>query len=154
MRFFNTAGPVNCQDHYCLPPLSRFDLPDILSLIAQKKYFVLHAPRQSGKTSCMLALRDHLNREGNYTALYINVESGQSARGDVGKGIKAVLSELGFQAERTLGDTTLRELINIGFLEFGENAAFKIILSNWCIRHEKPLVLCIDEIDALVGDTL
>ena len=154
MRFFNTAGPVNCEKHYCLPPLSRFDLPEILSLIAQEKYFVLHAPRQSGKTSCLLALRDHLNREGNYIALYINVESGQTARGDVRKGIKAILSELGFQAERTLGDATLRELINTGFEEFGENAAFKIILSNWCIRYEKPLVLCIDEVDALVGDTL
>ncbi len=154
MRFFNTAGPVNCDKHYCLPPLSRFDLPDILSLIAQEKYFVLHAPRQSGKTSCMLALRDHLNREGNNIALYINVESGQTARGDVRKGIKAILAELGFQAERTLGDATLRELINTGFEEFGENVAFKIILSNWCIRFEKPLVLCIDEVDALVGDTL
>ena len=154
MRFFNTAGPVNCEKHYCLPPLSRFDLPEILTLIAQEKYFVLHAPRQSGKTSCLLALRDLLNREGSYVALYINVEAGQAARGDVGKGMKAILSELGFQAERTLGDATLRELINTGFLEFGENAAFKIILSNWCTRYEKPLVLCIDEVDALVGDTL
>jgi len=33
MRFFNTAGPVNCADHYCLPPLERFDLPEILTLI-------------------------------------------------------------------------------------------------------------------------
>jgi len=56
MLFFNTAGPVNCDDHYCLPPLSRFDLEEILMLIAQKKYFVLHAPRQTGKTSFLLAL--------------------------------------------------------------------------------------------------
>jgi hypothetical protein len=90
MRFFNTTGPVNCQDHYCLPPLTRFDLAQILSLISQKKYFVIHAPRQSGKTSCMLALRDHLNREKDYTALYFNVESSQSAKGDVGRGMKAI----------------------------------------------------------------
>lgn len=38
MRFFNTAGPVNPQDHYCLPSLNRFDLNEILSLIQQKKY--------------------------------------------------------------------------------------------------------------------
>ncbi len=25
MRFFNTAGPVRCEDHYCVPPLERFD---------------------------------------------------------------------------------------------------------------------------------
>jgi hypothetical protein len=44
MRFFNTAGPVQCNRHYCLPPLERFNLADILSLIDQQKYFVLHAP--------------------------------------------------------------------------------------------------------------
>jgi hypothetical protein len=50
MRFFTTEGPVNCQDHYCLPPLARFDLEDVMALIAQKKYFLLHAPRQTGKS--------------------------------------------------------------------------------------------------------
>ena len=33
MRFFNTTGPVRCRDHYCLPPLERFELPEILNLI-------------------------------------------------------------------------------------------------------------------------
>jgi len=36
MRFFNTAGPVESREHYCLPLLERFDLDTILSLIAQK----------------------------------------------------------------------------------------------------------------------
>jgi hypothetical protein len=61
MRFFNTAGPVDCGRHYCLPPLGRFDLDEILLLIQQQKYFVLHAPRQTGKTSSLLALMDYLN---------------------------------------------------------------------------------------------
>jgi len=87
MRFFNTAGPVNCQDHYCLPPLTRFDLPEVLTLISQKKYFVLHAPRQSGKTSCMLALREYLNNSGEYRSLYVNVEAAQAAREDVENGV-------------------------------------------------------------------
>ena len=145
---------MNCQDHYCLPPLSRFNLAEILSLIAQKKYFVLHAPRQSGKTSCMLALRDYLNREGDYIALYINVEGGQTARGDVVRGIKAILSELALQADRTLGDTTLRDQINSSIERYGEDAALKTVLSDLCQKLDHPLVLCIDEVDALVGDTL
>ena len=41
MRFFNTAGPVNRKNHYCLSPLNRFDLEEILSLINQEKYFVM-----------------------------------------------------------------------------------------------------------------
>jgi len=60
MRFFNTKSPVRPDDHYCLPPLHRWDLDEVLTLIDQKKYFLLHAPRQTGKTSCLLALMDHL----------------------------------------------------------------------------------------------
>lgn len=26
MRFFNTEGPVDCERHYCLPPLERLDM--------------------------------------------------------------------------------------------------------------------------------
>lgn len=46
MRFFNTAGPVNPEEHYILPPIARFDLDEINRLIQQKKYFILSAPRQ------------------------------------------------------------------------------------------------------------
>ena len=67
-RYFNTAGPNNPEMEYTIDPLSRFDLEDILALIEQRKYFVLHAPRQTGKTSCLLALRDYLNDKGEYIA--------------------------------------------------------------------------------------
>ena len=73
-RFFNTAGPQIPADNYSIDPLSRFDLDEILMLIRQKRYFVLHAPRQTGKTTCMLALRDYLNEQGDYIAVYANVE--------------------------------------------------------------------------------
>lgn len=78
MRFFTTEGPVRPDDHYTLPPLYRWDLDEILSLIDQKKYFLLHAPRQTGKTSCLLALMEHLNREGRYRAVYANLEGAQA----------------------------------------------------------------------------
>ncbi len=80
MRFFCTAGPVRSEDHYCLPPLGRLELNEVLALIDQQKYFVLHAPRQTGKTTYLLALTEHLNRAGKYHALYCNVELAQVAR--------------------------------------------------------------------------
>jgi hypothetical protein len=46
-RFFNIAGPVRKEMHYCIEPLDRIDLVEIQSLIHQEKYFVFHAPRQS-----------------------------------------------------------------------------------------------------------
>ena len=61
MRKFNTSGPVVPSKHYSIPPLERIDLVSVLSLIHDEKYFILHAPRQSGKTSTLLALRDRLN---------------------------------------------------------------------------------------------
>jgi hypothetical protein len=42
---FNTAGPQIPHMHYTLDPLQRVDLPEILSLIEQQRYFLLHAPR-------------------------------------------------------------------------------------------------------------
>ena len=60
MRDFNTAGPVRPQKNYCIPPLDRLNLRQVLALIRSERYFVLHAPRQTGKTSALLALRDLL----------------------------------------------------------------------------------------------
>ena len=65
MRFFNTEGPIRPDDHYHVPPLDRVNLDDLLGLVRDKRYFVLHAPRQTGKTSALLALRDLLNGGGD-----------------------------------------------------------------------------------------
>ena len=51
VRKFNTEGPVVAADHYHIPPLERIDLDAVLGLIRDKKYFVLHAPRQTGKSA-------------------------------------------------------------------------------------------------------
>ena len=68
--FFNNAGPSVAGNNYMIDPLQRIDLAYIEALIAQQRYFVLHAPRQTGKTTCLLALMDHLNQQGDYQALY------------------------------------------------------------------------------------
>ena len=83
MRFFNTTGPVVATDHYCIPPLTRLNLTEVRRLIRDKRYFVLHAPRQTGKTSALLALRDLLNAENDYRCVYVNIEGGQALREDV-----------------------------------------------------------------------
>ena len=84
MRFFNTAGPVRREDHYRIPPLERIDLDAVLGLVRSGMHFVLHAPRQTGKTSALLAQRDLLNggSAGDYRCVYANFEVGQAARED------------------------------------------------------------------------
>jgi len=154
MRFFNTAGPVDARKHYCLPPLSRFNLPEMLSLIDQEKYFILHAPRQTGKTSCMLALMAYLNAQNRYRCLYCNVEAAQAAREDVEQGMNDILREMARKSRLYLDDSFLQENLVSFISAGGYGTALSGILMEWCAQHEKPLVLILDEIDALVGDTL
>ena len=156
MRFFNTTGPVVPANHYCIPPLERLALDDILTLIRDQRYFVLHAPRQTGKTSALLALRELLNSgaEGDYRCLYVNVEVGQTGREDVPRAMRAILNDLALHARLTLQDEFISD-IRLGVLEeAGPDDAFKEVLSRWSQVDPRPLVLLIDEIDALVGDTL
>ncbi len=154
MRFFNTAGPTVCEDHYCLPPLERFNLDGMLSLIDQKKYFVLHAPRQSGKTTCLLALMKYLNAGEQYRALYLNVEAAQAAREDVEAGIRAVLSEMADRADIYFEDKTIQNTFANMLEERGGGAALNAVVTHWCRKSSLPVILLIDEIDSLIGDTL
>ena len=155
MRFFNTEGPVRPEDHYVVPPLSRMHLGEILTLIRRKKYFVLHAPRQTGKTSALLALRDLLNEgaAGELRCVYANFEVGQAAREDGERALRAILAEL---AERALemGDGFLDGAQEDFLARAGPDGALGRALTRWSLADPRPLVLLIDEIDALVGDTL
>ena len=155
MRFFNTAGPMRPDDHYAIPPLDRVDVDELLSLIRAKQYFVLHAPRQTGKTSALIALRDLLNRGevGHFRCVNVNVEPAQVARDDVARGIRAVLSGLAMNARR-LGDGYPDEVWPDVLAKAGPEDALKELLARWCEANPTPLVLLVDEIDSLVGDTL
>ena len=53
MRFFNTAGPIQPDINYYVPPLERIDLDEVLMLIEQRRYFVMHAPgRRARRLLC------------------------------------------------------------------------------------------------------
>ena len=144
-------------DHYHIPPLERIDLDQVLGLVREKKYFVLHAPRQTGKTSALLALRDLLNsgETGDYRCVYANVEAGQAMRENVAEGMRTgFLSQFVLRASLTLGDDSLERICRDALDSAGPGGALSLALSRWAAADRTPLVLLIDEIDALVGDTL
>ena len=156
MRFFNTAGPMDAQDHYCIPPLERIDLDYVLNLIHGEKYFVLHAPRQTGKTSALKALRDRLNSgaEGDYRCLYVNVETAQAWRENIPGAMEAILDVLAERASSVLGDDSLEGMVREVQAEKSPCTALFEILQRWAQTEMQPVVLLIDEIDALIGDNL
>ena len=156
MRRFNTAGPVRSAEHYSVPPLERLHLGELLALVRSKQYFVLHAPRQTGKTSALFALRDLLNSgaEGAYRCAYVNVETAQTAREDVGRAMRAILDEMAAEALDTLDDSATAELAESTATTTRPDTVLRRFLARWAAADSRPLVLLIDEIDALVGDSL
>lgn len=153
-KHFNTAGPNKPDKHYTIDPLHRWDLDAVLTLIQQEKYFVLHAPRQTGKTSCMLALVNYLNQRGEYQALYANIEPAQTARENVERGIASVLHSVASRFREQHKSLLLKELIKDILKNQGPENYLTELLSNWATHSDKPIVLFLDEVDALVGDTL
>lgn len=152
-KFFNTAGPQKPEINYTIDPLSRFDLDEVLTLIRQQRYFVLHAPRQTGKTSCLLALRDYLNQEGDYIAVYANVEGGQASRNNVESVVKSTVDTLAEEFRSAVGsDLPLK--IRDEVRQVGKDSMLATYLRRLSEHLPKPIVLFIDEIDALVGDSL
>ncbi|ETR69564.1 MAG: hypothetical protein OMM_03857 [Candidatus Magnetoglobus multicellularis str. Araruama] len=154
MRFFNTAGPVNPEDHYCLNPSERINLEEILFLIEQKKYFILHAPRQTGKTTCLLSLMEYINQNCQLNCLYMNVECAQTARENVHEGMKSIIQELAIRSKIHLNNTLIDNMLLKLFDETAYGSVFNQALTTLCADLSNPLVLFIDEVDALVGDTL
>ncbi len=155
MRTFNTEGPVVPARHYCIPPLQRVNLGGILELLRDMRYFVLHAPRQTGKTSALLALRDLLNDrpEQDFRCVYVNVEAAQAQREDLPAAMRTIIGELSDQA-LLAGDEFLDPIWPELLARFGPGRALSAALTRWCMADQRPLVLLIDEIDSLIGDTL
>ena len=156
MRFFDTTGPVVPADHYCIPPLERVNLDEVLGLVRDKRYFVLHTPRQTGKTSALLALQDLLNggAAGDYRCVYANVEAGQALREDVAGAMRAIFCEMELRARPTLRDESLARCWPDILGRAGPGGAFRGVLARWAEAEPRPLVLLIDGIDSLLGDTL
>lgn len=153
-KFFNTAGPCQPDIHYVLPPLARVNLTELESLVSARKYFVLHAPRQTGKTTCLLALEKHLNERGELRALYVNVEPAQAARENVEAAMRTIASELAGRAARVLGDPFMEGRFQQVLSADGAGNALKSLLGKWAANSPRPIVLMLDEVDALIGDTL
>ena len=156
MRFFNRMGPVEADWHYRIPPLERVDLPEILTLVRQRAYFVLHAPRQTGKTSTLLALRDLLNSgsEGEYRCVHASLDIGRIAGRESGQATRQVLSVLQRMARTTLGDHEAGDLFAAALRVADPDDALTEALSRWCEADPRPLVLLLDEVDTLTGDAL
>jgi len=148
-KFFNTAGPCNEQNHYMVPVKDR--IPGIMSLIDREQYFVIHAARQTGKTTLIKSLTNQINAEGKYYALYCSLETVEAFT-EPEKGIPQILDNIQVQVEYSKLPFNDQFAIN---LDNGKTATIiKKSLIDYCRKLDKPLVMFFDEIDGLESGTL
>lgn len=151
-RFFNTAGPCKADLHYMLSPLDR--LPALQGLIEEQGYFVIHAPRQTGKTTAMMALAKQLTESGNYTAVVLSVETGAAFNHDPIGAQRHIVQDWWVMLQGILPP----ELQPPSLKDLRETLGVDIHIGNflalWAGKSPRPLVVFIDEIDALSDETL
>ena len=147
-RFFNTAGPCKPDIHYMVPPLSR--LPDVYRLIDQQGYFVIHAPRQTGKTTAMQALAHELTASERYIAVLVSMEVGAAFNDDVGAAELAILDDWQAAAHVFLPP----EMQPPAWSSAPPGQRISTALKAWAEAAAQPLVMFLDEIDALRDQTL
>jgi hypothetical protein len=146
-RFFNIAGPCDARRHYMLPPEARLSGADLL--VERGEYFVLHAPRQVGKTTAMRALAARLRDEG-YVAVYASLETSQGFE-DVERAEPLWIEALQSSTEFTLPESELPPNESRGT----PGARLKSLLLSWCEKLAgKPLVLLLDEADCITGPAM
>jgi hypothetical protein len=148
-RWFNTAGPCQSDIHYMLPPTQR--LPELERLIEQRSYFVVHAPRQTGKSTAMLALAKQLTESGHYASVMLSVEVGNPFNAYPEQAERIIL-DAWLSRARVYLPASLVPAIDWTEAEPGRRISYT--LQKWAEASPLPLVILIDEIDALENETL
>jgi hypothetical protein len=147
VRFFNTTGPCNPWDHYMLPPEDRLVGAQLHRYIGDKLYWVLHAPRQTGKTTFLQNWMQQINSGTEAVACYVSVERCQGIP-DIERAIPGICEAIRQWAWRN-------ELPQPSIGSEQPQSKLGAILQNWAeIIAPKPLIVLFDEVDVLEGDAL
>ena len=144
-KYFNIAGPCNPTQHYMVPALER--LPDVSRLVSRGQSFVVHAARQSGKTTALLALVADINSRGEMRAVYFSLESAQRLPNPK-DGIPVIV-------ERMRSALVSHRV----FSEWAKSVSdermdVREFLSAATRASDRPLAVFFDEVDCLSDDTL
>jgi len=147
LRFFNTTGPCNPDDHYMLPPENRLVGAQLHRYISDKLYWVLHAPRQTGKTTFLQSWMREINAGDEAIACYVSVEDCQGIT-DWREGMVIITKAIyDFADWGGLPVPRVEDRDPEGLL--------RTTLKRWAeLVAPKPLIVLFDEVDVLEGETM
>ncbi|WPD24818.1 MAG: hypothetical protein SD837_09680 [Candidatus Electrothrix scaldis] len=147
-KYFNTTGPCFPRLHYMLPPKDRLIGASLDRYILDELYWVLHAPRQTGKTTFLLSWMHEINAGTEAVACYVSLEICQEVT-EVERAMPAMVAAVRQYAEN----------FGVPIPEYpkGEPAEnmFSAILVNWArIVAPKKLIVLFDEVDVVAGPAM
>ena len=144
-RKFNTTGSCLSENHYMIPPEQR--LSEVRDLIDDQSFFVIHAPRQTGKTTLLRNLSRQLTHEGKFVVLTASLEN--FTQPDVDRMIPRILSQIEHDASFQLSGEFSPPDKELYVAD--PDVALLRYLSAWAGKIPLPLVIFFDEIDSLTG---
>ncbi|MDR3012571.1 MAG: ATP-binding protein, partial [Chitinispirillales bacterium] len=130
-----------------LPPADRLIDAQLDRYVSNRLYWVLHAPRQTGKTTFLLNWAHELNSGGEAVACYVSLEQCQM-RAEPERCMPTMCSVIRRSAEQTGLPVPEAKTVDSGDM-------LGSILQNFSeLVAPKPLVLLLDEVDALEGEAM
>ena len=148
IKYFNVAGPCVPDKHYMLDPFRNIG-KELTDLINKEQYFIIHAARQSGKTTLLKALTRMMNAQGKHYALYCSLEAIDGLP-DPKDGIPEIV--------RKIAANIRNQGLPKGFALDADYENFTNVLNNsfvdYCRSLDKPLLVFFDEADCLCDGTL
>jgi len=145
MPFFNTMGQCNPQAHYLLPVTAYLDKDRVCRLIEQESYFLLHAPRQAGKTTAAFELARELTSSGKYVAAVVSMKAAAGIEDDVEAAEVALLNDWRQALQGQLPD----EFQPPSWSGRTKGILISSALGEWAKSLPRPLVVFLDDADAM-----
>ncbi len=148
-RYFSTTGPCDPAEHYFVPVATR--MPDLWPFIERKQYFVVHAPRQTGKTTAMRALATSLRARG-VAGCWATLERTQAIE-DVERAEPLWLQAL-WQWSQSALPAAWRAPDPATAMASPVGGRLGAYLRAWAGGLDVPLVLLLDEADVVTGPAM
>ncbi len=145
-KYFNTTGPCFPRMHYMLPPKDRLVGASLERYIRDELYWVLHAPRQTGKTTFLQSWMHEINAGDEAIACYVTIERCQGIP-EPEKAIPAMIDAINSSAANFIAPEYVPERIT------GNPASLLTdMLSKWAAMvAPKKLIVLFDEVDVVEG---
>jgi hypothetical protein len=152
-KTFNTDGPCDPAFHYMLPAIQRLKKAD--GLFGARLYFILNAPRQSGKTTCLKSMTDKINSEGQWYALNCSLANLRKIS-DRDEAMTETVIQINAAMDTSAVESIRKRSFTYDTLPGMKypGSKIRIILNQLCRDLDKDLVVFFDEADILSGHGL